>query len=1214
VGKKIVISESQYKRVFLNEQNTNNNVNPNAIDIQKYLIKNGYLPAYRLEKGKSIRNDDGDFGDLSAEAFAKYYYGDFNNIKTIEGLYDKLKSDGYDLGSKTGKIFGVKMVKVLSEIINENKTDKGIFNKIWDSWKDGVNWLEQKRLDISNVYLNKHIKTNSDGQQFRKWVYKNDERLKKVNNLFKKLGYSEKFSKVGPIDNKYFMSAWYLLYSEYLKNSGLFPEYEKYFYIPVDGYSWNIEEDINSVEDENGDYIQVTDEYWYFEPTDKNKYRNRGGWSTSEWVTSYSKSMGEQLTVQSMVRLVEKSFKSAPEKAGYKKMYWVTTIGGSVYVPPVSSYEYLNDQGEYEIVNDTISQQMMMYSFVESPYPLIEHNYKRFDDDTNTPVFWSYVPDTFYEQEYEYHKEIGVKEKERDEDREKEREKEKQKNSLYSDQNTLSKVDVGNSLYLPFNDINGGDVKNPRTDNLATINLNSYINDYNKCLNHWKSVKGTFKWNGQVINMDQKLLDTYKFKDIYDNNKDIYNFGTFETFLENNATTIFNPSYIIKLIGDIYEKVYIYDPNTIMSRIWTIKFLEENGCLTNVNLSGDYTESDLKTALNYTYIAVENGDCAKDSLNLIQQHYNKNQSDSEKTLNGLLNLLEFVDQWNKRFLSQKKEYYKGACEQWINSGGSTSWSRFVTSFQGPTKFIGQKWSDFCRYEGGGNWLYYPPSSDEYGNKDYILGCGCVNMKHSNPQGLQKHPNTFFLLNPLAGGDIQLSTTNAEEGWGNAGVIDTRPFSTKAKEWAKECKSDWHCWVDIASIALSLIGCVYTGAVGCIISGGRLMIAADTINGLGYTYEGITDPNNPKNNGWKLNAAFSFMPVIFKSVGKSYKILKGIQKSGDLKTFSKIIKNAEGKYSSSVWKSMSEEGKSKAVAEAFQESFKDLSGSQLSKMQEMYTQTLNILKNSDYQKLVAALDDVPYSKVGDLNQLMVLASKDVKVSNNVLKLINEGKTFNDIIKIYKIKPIIDLSKGAITDFLFQSTLFALTQFYPEPVAKLILSGIQSFEDATGVPLKKWLGVSTDKNPEDDMSKSIQRGMGYFENWSTVTTEISNYLKNRISPLLLKYKIDISSGNIEDFIVNGVNSLFGEPLNNFKARLELIVKRTEEKEDEKLGFDEVKSFLQKMYDSEIEYLESYTKEDNVIKQIKSESEKNPPDEATKDWIKTNNIDMDQFDIVY
>ena len=194
MGKKIVISESQYKRVFLNEQNTNNNVNPNAIDIQKYLIKNGYLPAYRLEKGKSIRNDDGDFGDLSAEAFAKYYYGDFNNIKTIEGLYDKLKSDGYDLGSKTGKIFGVKMVKVLSEIINENKTDKGIFNKIWDSWKDGVNWLEQKRLDISNVYLNKHIKTNSDGQQFRKWVYKNDERLKKVNNLFKKLGYSEKFS------------------------------------------------------------------------------------------------------------------------------------------------------------------------------------------------------------------------------------------------------------------------------------------------------------------------------------------------------------------------------------------------------------------------------------------------------------------------------------------------------------------------------------------------------------------------------------------------------------------------------------------------------------------------------------------------------------------------------------------------------------------------------------------------------------------------------------------------------------------------------------------------------------------------------------------------------------------------------------------------------------------------------------------------------------
>jgi hypothetical protein len=1231
VGKKIVISESQYNRVFLNEQNVDKKVKPNAIDIQKYLIKNGYLPPYRLVKNKKYRNDDGNFRDLSAEAFAKYYYGGFSDIKTIGGLYDKLKSDGYDLGGKTGKIFGVKMANVLSKIINDNITDKDVFSKIGDFLQQkinsGVEWLEQKRLDIGDTYLKKHIKTKSDGQQFRNWVYQNNDRLKKVNNLFKKLGYSEKFSKVGPIDNKYFMSAWYLLYNEYLKNSGLFPEYDNYFYIPEDGYDWKIEKDINSVEDENGDYVQVESEYWYPEPTSKNKYGDRSGWNTSQWVNSYSDAMGKKLNLFSMVNKVNKSFKSAPEKAGYKKMYWVTTSTGSVYIKPLSLYDYemmnkKSGKSEYDLLNDPMDQQMMMAGFVDSPYPLIKHDYNlNADEDTNVPVFWSYVPNAVFEQTLRYDEEIAKIENRRNEESKKEYEREKIKNSVYSDMNTLPNPEfLSDSMYLPFNSINGWGTEKYSPKN--SINLNNYINNYNKCLTHWKNVRGTFKWVGsKVVNMNDKFIDTYKFKDIYDTNKDIYNFGTFETFLKNHPTDIFNPSDIIKLIGEIYEKIYIYDPNTIMSRIWTLKKLEELGCVSNVNLSNNYTESDLRNVLislnkfrsKDIFRNHENVEgCPKDALNIIKQHYKNNESDSEKNLNGLLQLLEFVDQWNKRFLSQKKEYYKESCGQWINSGGSTQYTRFLTSFQGPNNFIGQTWGSFCQSGGGGNWLYYPPSGDKYGNKDYLIGCGCVNMKHKNKKGLQKHPETFFMLGPFFGGDTHLGTTSAEEGIMNTVVVDVRPFSIKAKEWADNCKTDWHCWVDIASIALALVGCFYTGVAGCLISGGRLAIAADTISGLGYVYEGVTDPDNPNNQGWKLNAAFSFLPIIFKGAGKSYKFLKGIGNSGDLQTFSKIIKSAEIKYGSSVWKGMSEAEKSKAVAEAFQESFKDLSVSQINKMQKMYTETLYLLKNADYQKLVSALDDVPYSKVGEIEQLMKLASKDSKVSNNVLKLINEGKTFNDIIKIYNISPIINLSKGAIKDFLFQSTLFALIQFYPEPTAKIILGGIQSFEDATGVPLKKWLGVSTDVNPKDSMSMTIQKGMGYFENWSTVYTEISNYLKNRISPLLLKYDIDISRGYVENFIINGVDSLFGEPLNNYKARLELLVKNTEEKEEEGLSFEEIKGFLQEMYNSEIDYLENYTKEDNLIKQIKKESEDNPPNEDTQQWIDDNNINMDLFDL--
>ena len=101
-------------------------------------------------------------------------------------------------------------------------------------------------------------------------------------------------------------------------------------------------------------------------------------------------------------------------------------------------------------------------------------------------------------------------------------------------------------------------------------------------------------------------------------------------------------------------------------------------------------------------------------------------------------------------------------------------------------------------------MYYPPAADEYGNKDYLLGCGCVNMKHTKSVGLQKHP-VHFIMNSWFGGDGYLSATKAEEGIMNAGLVDIRPFSVKAKEWADNCKTDWHCWVDIASIALTLVG-------------------------------------------------------------------------------------------------------------------------------------------------------------------------------------------------------------------------------------------------------------------------------------------------------------------------------------------------------------------------------------------------------------------------
>ena len=123
---KIILTESQFNRVILKES-TNEKypncyeldkrkkytppVKPNAGDIQKFL----------QEVGEDIgpTGVDYDFGDNSAKAFANFWYKGYKNINTLSQLYDKLKSDGYDVGAKSGKIFGVKMSNIISNLLSK---------------------------------------------------------------------------------------------------------------------------------------------------------------------------------------------------------------------------------------------------------------------------------------------------------------------------------------------------------------------------------------------------------------------------------------------------------------------------------------------------------------------------------------------------------------------------------------------------------------------------------------------------------------------------------------------------------------------------------------------------------------------------------------------------------------------------------------------------------------------------------------------------------------------------------------------------------------------------------------------------------------------------------------------------------------------------------------------------------------------------------------
>lgn len=123
---KIILTENQYNRIFLkdlleidgvyiNEQKEKKTIilpGANAGEIQEFLKIKGFY------KG----NVDYDFGDKSAEAFAKYYKK-FGPMKTLRELYNELKVMKYPVGDKFG--FGPKMAKVISDLIKkkESKSD-----------------------------------------------------------------------------------------------------------------------------------------------------------------------------------------------------------------------------------------------------------------------------------------------------------------------------------------------------------------------------------------------------------------------------------------------------------------------------------------------------------------------------------------------------------------------------------------------------------------------------------------------------------------------------------------------------------------------------------------------------------------------------------------------------------------------------------------------------------------------------------------------------------------------------------------------------------------------------------------------------------------------------------------------------------------------------------------------------------------------------------
>jgi hypothetical protein len=683
------------------------------------------------------------------------------------------------------------------------------------------------------------------------------------------------------------------------------------------------------------------------------------------------------------------------------------------------------------------------------------------------------------------------------------------------------------------------------------IDFKPYINNFNNDKKHWSKVNTLFGWGNRSATI---INDTFIKHHPFDTEKSDEWFGNFQMYLDDEKTRLLSPQWIIKESWDIYKNYYKSEPEYWMRNMWVEKTLEEKGY--NRNTSWSTMPKDIRTTV----------------LKFIKE----NPTPVENLLHGYIQLLDFIDNWNGRFKTQKiGDYY--LCDGIVYSSGAIG-----ALFSGPAKFKHANWKQFCRksYNYGGNWIYNDESSkDTHGNKGYLKGCGCVNTPDMDIVNINTPFDTFF-ENPSK--NIYLS--------------DTRDFKYKAMDFIKDC--DWHCWVDIVALVALFVACPFTYGGTCV-SGVALAGAMEIAHGIYYVVA--------QEDGWKMNAGLQFISAFSFGLGRIGKLSKSIKIGKYNKIYSGIINNSMKNYSLKEWKLLAKEERDILMQKSFKESTKDMSAAQVKEIMNLNNIVMEVATSKEMKSFMKQMEGLSSVHKAEFNKMLKSAEKNVAVREYIQKSFKAEVGFKTIIKNYtKYVP----SKTLIG---IQAALFAAMYIYDEETADLILSGMKGVEDITGIEVRKMLGVSTDINPNDDETKTLQEKLKHFIGYSTLLIEVENYLKENIYTVLQKYNISPSK-KIEDIIVNGYDSIIGKPLENVLERLETIVEIIQRMEGENKTESEIKEKLEYLYNEEINYLEQEGKKDNIIKDIRDANKANPITDENKKWMEENgiNIDTEVWDI--
>lgn len=344
----------------------------------------------------------------------------------------------------------------------------------------------------------------------------------------------------------------------------------------------------------------------------------------------------------------------------------------------------------------------------------------------------------------------------------------------------------------------------------------------------------------------------------------------------------------------------------------------------------------------------------------------------------LCDLIEGLNTHNQQILYQEPTRIKnpenprpdiesnlGACEK---SGTMT--------YQGDTVTYRYKMQTVCKNYGG-LWLDGPISSKRCCCADLPNKKTIIKVKTSSASKILRAGSNVYTQPIIYLPEVTVNLTKSCEI-----TTDVRTFGEKVSETIESCKTDYHCWLDLASVASLVIP-----GYGLIIS-----FVIDSINATAYLVEAGLADNKDDRNAALLGAGFSFLGAAMGGgYGLTKNLVKGYPKSVIAfgQEFSKVTYEVYGKGTSKALTAAEKEEIEMAwdmlaKKHGLNKAEKKLAGNYLRQVQSLETQFLEKYSNS-LTELRSKIGASNLKKIGAEKKFIELLGKE---KGDVLSALNK----------------------------------------------------------------------------------------------------------------------------------------------------------------------------------------------------------------------------------